>query len=80
MRNDLTELTDTELDAVSGGRNNLVAMNFGQIITQVNLAEQTAAVVGSGSLTQNLTQTGNNTIGTASSTTTGPFTFGNFSF
>ena len=78
MSNHLTELTDTELDAVSGG-NDLLAMNFGNIVTQVNYASNTGAVVGSGNLTQNLTNTGNNSI-TASpiSSSNVGFTFGDF--
>jgi bacteriocin-like protein len=80
MSNDLTELNDTELDAVSGGKD-LVAMNFGNIVTQVNFAEVSGAVVnmgGAGSmaaLSQSVTQTG--TIGNTTSTTSG-FSFGSF--
>jgi len=73
----MTELTDTELDAVSGG-NDLVALNFGNIVTQVNLAEQNAAVVGNGSITQNLTSTGSNSISGNLSSTTSGFSFGGF--
>jgi bacteriocin-like protein len=70
MSNDLIELTDTELDTVSGGKHGLFALNFGNIVTQVNYADVTGAVVsmgGAGStaaLTQTTTQTG--TIGSVS--------------
>ena len=63
MSNDLIELTATELDAVSGGKHGLFALNFGNITTQVNYADVTGAVVNMGgagssaSLTQTTTQT-----------------------
>jgi hypothetical protein len=79
MSNDLVELTNTELDAVSGGKKNTLAMNFGNIVTQVNIAENTGVVMGSGSLTQNLTSTGNNSIsGSPITSTNSGFSFGNF--
>ena len=82
MSSDLVELTNTELDAVSGGKQNLLAINFGNIITQVNIAENIGVVVGSGNLTQNLTNTGNNSISNSpfTSTNSGTFSFGNFNF
>ena len=60
MSNDLVELTNTELDAVSGGKTNALAMNFGNAVTQVNQAQNSGAAMGSGNVTQNLTNTGNN--------------------
>jgi hypothetical protein len=64
MSNDLIELTTTELDAVSAGKHHpseLLSIGpFAPIITQVNVNDQTAAVVGSGSVTQS--NGNNNTI------------------
>jgi bacteriocin-like protein len=45
MSNDLTELTDTELDAVTGG-----IFNFGNIITQINNAENVGVALNLGGL------------------------------
>ena len=82
MSSDLVELTNTELDAVSGGKQNLLAMNFGNIVTQVNIAENIGVVVGSGTLTQTLNNNNNNNVtgNTMNPTNTGTFSFGNFNF
>ena len=75
MSNDLIELTNTELDAVSGGKHSLVALNFGNI--QVNNAEQSAAVVSMGNWgasTGTITQS----IGSQSNSSSGGPSFGNF--
>jgi hypothetical protein len=82
MSNDLVELTNTELDAVSGGKTNALAMNFGNAVTQVNQAQNSGAAMGSGNVTQNLTNTGNNSISNSpfTSTNSGTFSFGNFNF
>jgi bacteriocin-like protein len=45
MSNDLTELTDTELDAVTGG-----IFNFGNIVTQINNAENVGVALNLGGL------------------------------
>jgi hypothetical protein len=81
MSSDLVELTNTELDAVSGGKQNLLAMNFGNIITQVNIAENIGVVV-NGNLTQTLNNNNNNNItgNTMNPTNSGTFSFGNFNF
>ena len=85
MSNDLTELTATELDAVSGGKFNLIAM--GPVLTQVNTATISNAVVNvgggatsgwttGGAFTQSIEQNGN-TVGSNNGTfNSGPFTFG----
>lgn len=83
MSNDLIELTDTDLDAVSGGKHSLLALNFGNIVTQVNEAELTSAIVNmgnSGASSNSVTQTasGSNSIGSISGPSFG--NFGNFSF
>jgi hypothetical protein len=75
MSNDLTELTATELDAVSGGKDTF-AVNMAPILTQVNTASNTAAVVNlgggttsgwttGGNFTQSIEQNGN-TVGSGS--------------
>jgi hypothetical protein len=65
MSNDLIELTNTELDAVSGGKHGLLALNFGNILTNVNTAENSAAIVnmgnsGNNTISQSITQSGSN--------------------
>jgi hypothetical protein len=82
MSNALTELTATELDAVAGGKTNALAMNFGNILTQVNQAQNSGAAMGSGNVTQNLTNNNNNNISDSplNSTNSGTFSFGNFNF
>jgi hypothetical protein len=80
MSNDLIELTTTELDAVSGGKHHpseLLAMSFAPIIIQTNVNDQTAAVVGSGNVTQS--NGNNNTVSGPITTTLSGLTFGMFS-
>jgi hypothetical protein len=55
MSNDLTELTGTELDAVSGGKHHPGLISLGNIVTQVNVSDQAAAIVAL-SNTGNITQ------------------------
>ena len=45
MSNDLIELTDTELDTVSGGKHHPGLISLGNIVTQVNVNDQSAAIV-----------------------------------
>jgi len=81
MSSDLVELTNTELDAVSGGKQNLLAINFGNIITQVNIAENIGVAV-NGNLTQTLNNNNNNNVtGPITSDNSGStFNFGGFTF
>ena len=81
MSNDLVELTNTELDAVSGGKQNLLAINFGNIVTQVKIAENIGVVV-NGNLTQTLNNNNNNNVtgNTMNPTKTGAIDFGGFTF
>ena len=81
MSNDLVELTNTELDAVSGGKQNLLAINFGNIVTQVNIAENIGVVV-NGNLTQTLNNNNNNNVtgNTMNPTNAGTIDFGGFTF
>ena len=81
MSNDLVELTNTELDAVSGGKQNLLAINFGNIVTQVKIAENIGVVV-NGNLTQTLNNNNNNNVtgNTMNPTNTGAIDFGGFTF
>jgi bacteriocin-like protein len=65
MSNDLTELTDTELDAVSGGKHHPGLISLGNIVTQVNVSEQSAAIVAlanTGSITQTNPQTNTSSV------------------
>jgi hypothetical protein len=82
MSNALTELTATELDAVSGGKTNSVSMNFGNFLPQSNQAQNSGASMGNGNVTNNLTNNNNNSIdnSTFNSTNSGSFSFGNFTF
>jgi hypothetical protein len=61
MSNDLIELTDTELDAVSGGITPF-KLEFGNIVTQVNVNPQIAEVANIGVVggNTNINQTSNN--------------------
>jgi hypothetical protein len=83
MSNDLTQLTDTELDAVSGGKHHsgIVALSFGNIVTQANVIEESAAIVNMGGATgaNTITQGGNSQSNTSSVTGGNPV-FGSFSF
>jgi hypothetical protein len=83
MSNNLTELTATELDAVSGGKTNSVSMNFGNFFPQSNDVQNSGAVMGSGTLTQTVNNNNNNNItgNTISSDNSGStFNFGGFTF
>jgi hypothetical protein len=80
MSNDLTELTATELDAVSGGSHtDVVTVNLGNIVPQVNLNYQSAAVLGNGNITQS--NSGSNSISDSTFNSGGNsgFSFGSFS-
>ena len=75
MSNDLTELTNTELDAVSGGKHHPGLISLGNIVTQVNVNDQSAAIVAlsnTGSITQQSPQSN------SSSITGGPSFMGTF--
>ena len=82
MSNDLVELTNTELDAVSGGKTNSLAMNFGNAVTQDNQAQNSGAAMVNGNVTQTLTNNNNNSISGSplTSTNSGSFSVGNFNF
>jgi hypothetical protein len=82
MSNNLTELTATELDAVSGGKTNSVSMNFGNAVTQTNDVQQEAAIMGSGTVTQTLNNNNNNYVtgNTMNPTNAGTINFGGFTF
>jgi len=64
MSNDLIELTDTELDTVSGGKHHPGLISLGNIVTQVNVNDQSAAIVAlsnTGSINQTAPQTNTST-------------------